>query len=449
MKKILSSLALATILGAPVFLTGCANKIDEIRPVNYVDAAGALQTSADVEAALIGAYDGLSSAGLYGGQLQFMSDLLGDNGEESFVGTFTQPREAFQKTLLITNTFVRDAWLDGYRTINIANTVLANVSKVDASRRDKVEGEAKFIRAAVYFELVRLFGKDWNDGTPATNLAVPLILVPTDVVGSSSLVARNTVAEVYAQVIQDLTDAEAKTPASNGVYANKVAAQGMLSRVYLQQNRYTDAAAAANRAISANLYALVPNFAGEFDNPANTTEDIFAIQISAQDGTNSLNTYYANNRRADVEIQVKHRNLYEAADDRGKYFTGIYTKKYGYTGVAGAQYRNVKVMRLAELYLTRAEANFRAGTSVGAAPLADVNRVRARALLAPLTTLTLDAILKERHLELAFEGFQLNDLKRNKLPVGALPYNSPKLVFPIPQRELDVNPNLVQNEGYL
>jgi starch-binding outer membrane protein, SusD/RagB family len=100
------------------------------------------------------------------------------------------------------------------------------------------------------------------------------------------------------------------------------------------------------------------------------------------------------------------------------------------------------------MYLTRAEANFRSGTSVGASPLQDVNTIRNRVGLAPLSVVTLDDILRERSLELAFEGHSLIESKRLKKSVGSLPWNSPKLIMPIPQREMDVNKNLVQNEGY-
>ena len=119
-----------------------------------------------------------------------------------------------------------------------------------------------------------------------------------------------------------------------------------------------------------------------------------------------------------------------------------------------AQYGNVKLIRLAEMYLVRAEANFRAGTIVGATPLADVNRIRTRAKLAPLATVALADILKERRLELAFEGFRLFDLKRNQEstidPVSAavIPWNAPRLVLPIPLREINANPNLEQNDYY-
>ena len=111
-------------------------------------------------------------------------------------------------------------------------------------------------------------------------------------------------------------------------------------------------------------------------------------------------------------------------------------------------YGNVHISRLAEMYLTRAECNFRLGSSVGATPLADVNRIRNRASLPSLLVVTLANILKEKKLELAFEGFALHGTKRLQNNVGALPFNSTKLIYPIPDREIRVNSSLVQNAGY-
>ena len=94
--------------------------------------------------------------------------------------------------------------------------------------------------------------------------------------------------------------------------------------------------------------------------------------------------------------------------------------------------------------------NFRLTQTVGATPLADVNAIRARAGVPAYTAanLTLAAILRERKLELTFEGLQLDDVKRNRGSVGALPWNDNKLILPVPQREIDVNKSLVQNAGY-
>jgi hypothetical protein len=106
------------------------------------------------------------------------------------------------------------------------------------------------------------------------------------------------------------------------------------------------------------------------------------------------------------------------------------------------------------MYLTRAEANFREGTAIGAAPLADINLIRARVNLPAKTTLTLNDILLERRLELAHEGHIIHDVKRVRGSINdntgsdVFPFDSPRMVFPIPQREMDANPNLIQNAGY-
>lgn len=440
MKNTFRFLTLTALL-ATAALSGCNDKLD-VEPVDRIDTTKALNTSSDVEAALVGAYSALSSNRLYAGYIQFTSELLGDAGEIAFVGTFTQPREYIQKTVITNNTFAAGTWVDAYQTINTTNNVLANIDKVSAARRDRVEGEARFIRAALYFELVRLYGKDWSNGSPQTNLGVPLVLTPTLELGPANQVARNTVAEVYTQVLSDLATAEAKLPATNGFFATRGAAAGMLSRVYLQQRRYAEAAQAANRVITTNRYALTSTFEEEFTTTTNTSEDVFAIQITSQDGLNDLNTFFSPSQRGDIEIQEEHLDLYDTDDERGAFFDDVYTLKFD------NQYGNVKVMRLAELYLTRAEANFRAGTAVGSTPLADVNRVRARAGLPALPQVTLAAILKERRLELAFEGFRLWDAKRNGETIGTLAATDDRLVLPIPQRERDVNPKLVQNPGY-
>lgn len=458
MKKIGYTLATALLLAGS--LTSCDKKLD-IDPVNSVRDDLALRTSSDVEAALVGSYTGIQNSEAYGGYIQLMSDLLADDGEVTFVGTFVPPIQINRKTIIRDNGFVQAIWVNAYSVINRVNNVLANIDKLDTpAKRMRIEGEAKFIRSAMYFELVRLYAKDWADGNPSSNLGVPLVLAPTRVLDAASQVRRNTVAEVYAQVITDLIDAEAKmsvnSPAA-AFFANKYAAATMLARVYLQQGRFVDAGAAANRVISANKYSLNSSYSDEFYSGSaagllpNSLEDIFAIQISAQSGTNELNTFYSIDRRGDVSIEDKHLDQYEPADERSKLFTKsggqTYSNKYD------DLYGNIKLMRVAEMYLVRAEANFRAGTAVGATPLADINRVRTRAGLAPLTVVTLPAILRERKLELAFEGFRLGDVKRNRETITdpdgkPLAWNSSRLVFPIPLREINVNPNLVQNEGY-
>jgi len=469
MNKLFRALAVGTTLLA-VPMAGCDKRLD-IDPVNTVRANKALNTSADVESLLRAGYAIIGSVDLYGGRLQYIADLLGDpDGSDSEVfwgGTYSQPNEIYHKSIVKTNTFVAGTWTQAYQAINIANTVLANLSKVTPSKQNRVEGEAKFIRGAMYFELVRAFAKDWSNGSPTANPGVPLVLSPTDVenpdavAGAGAKIPRNTVAQVYAQALSDLTAAESKlagsAPGSPTAteFATTYTASGMLSRVYLQQRRYALAAVEADKVISSAAgFRLIRPISDEFASKINTNEDIFDLQVTVQSGANDLNTFYSvNGRGGDISINDSFISQYDSTDARGQLFDSNLSTKFDEV------YGNIHEMRLAEMYLTRAEGNFRAGTSVGATPESDLNTVRARAfralpsvpLYVPLTSadVNLALILTERHLELAFEGFYLHDLRRNNLPVGNLPNTSPRLVLPIPQREIDVNPSLVQNDGYL
>ena len=433
-------------------LAGCSKALDTT-PTQSISEADALKTSSDVQVALVGAYADLGKADSYGGRVFVNPDLLGDNNELIWSGTFQGMTQIFNKSIPVDNGFITNTWLTGYTTINDVNNVLSALTVVDAAQKDKVEGEAKFIRGLVYFDLVRLYGKAFNDGTPASNPGVPIVLTPTRSIDAASIVARNSVAEVYAQVIKDLTDAEAKLPATNGFFATKYSAAAILARVYLQQGDYANAAQAANRVIASGKYALNGSYADEFPSSpngpvpiSNTSEDIFAVQVNATQGINDFNTFYSSNGRGDITINDVHLNLYETNDDRLNMF---YTDAGSvYTGKFENGYGNVHVVRLAEMYLIRAESNFRLATNVGATPLKDINTIRERVLLPDLATVSLAAILKERKLELAFEGFTLHDLKRLKLSTGTLAWNSPKLIYPVPDREIKVNKKLTQNEGY-
>jgi hypothetical protein len=147
-----------------------------------------------------------------------------------------------------------------------------------------------------------------------------------------------------------------------------------------------------------------------------------------------------------MKIQAAHLTNYESTDVRRAFF--VISGGSRYTQKHLDRFGDVPVIRLAEMYLTRAEANFRQNTAVGATPLADVNLIRKRAGLADLTTATLDAILKERVAELSLEGNNLFESRRLAKSVGTLAWNAPSLILPIPQREMDVNKELKQNEGY-
>ncbi|MBC7744337.1 MAG: RagB/SusD family nutrient uptake outer membrane protein [Flavobacterium sp.] len=451
--KYLYSILITTFLVAG--LSSCEKQLD-IQPTQSIDQDKALLTSKDVEVALVGAYAELGSVNFYGGRVYLTADFLANVNAIEWSGTFQGLTQIINKTVPKDNLFVNNIWTAGYDVINDVNNVLAALDKVEATKKDRFEGEAKFIRGAVYFELVRLFGKAYNDGDPASNLGVPLVLVPTVAVDGSNLVSRATVNEVYNQAIADLIEAEAKLPDNNGFFASKSAAAGMLSRIYLQKGDFANSAQAADRVITTSGKTLTPKYIDAFPPQgstagSNTTEDVFAIQVTAQSGANGYNEFYSSSDfggRGDAAITEDWIQNYEANDERLEIFYesggSVYNSK------SSNQYGNVTIIRIAEMYLNRAESNLRlfpAAPIGGVTPTQDLNMIRSRVGL-PSKVATLDNVLKERSLEFAFEGFSLHDAKRTQQNIASIPWNDNKLVFPIPQREIDANPNLIQNPGY-
>lgn len=441
------------LLLALLLATGCSKKLD-IKPTQSISEDQVFTNDANIKAALNGAYDKVSSASLLGGDLQLFAELLAADGEIRWAGTYNQPDEVYGKSILTNNTYVFSTWSTAYSAINICNNIISAINVVNADDRDRIKGEALFLRGLMYFELVKLFGQPYSAGNTTSNLGVPLIITPTiGNISDANRVPRNTVEEVYTQVLDDLTDAKTLLPEENGVYATTYMAAAVLSRVYLQMANYVGARDEANYVIESGYYDLPSTYAASFNNTANSSGDILAMQVTAQDGDNDMHMFWSipdyGARDGDVDVLQKHINLYEVGDARRALFyiddLGIYR-----SGKWKLQYRNIPCIRLAEMYLTRAESNFRLSTNVGDTPDADINDViRAKAGLGSIP-ITLDAILLERHKELAHEGQRIHDVKRLKLSVDGFAYNDNKLVFPIPIREINAVGGgvLQQNPGY-
>lgn len=452
-----TNLFLTLLIGAT--LMGCSDLL-ELEPQASISDDVALSTPGNVQTALVGAYALLGGSSTYGGSYIYLSEIYSAPSDEIyFNGTFIDPFDINGKNIQVTNAFVTGVWTSSYNVINRANNVLGalDVFGSDTGTRNRVEAEAKFVRGIAYYNLVQAFGKAFNDGNPATNPGVPIVLTPTRVVDESLEVPRNSVAEVYAQAITDLTAAKAGLPGSNGFYATTYAASALLARIHLAKGDFPAAATEANRVIASGDYALFPSVASNFSRSADGSETIFAMQVTQTAGSNDNAVFHAPLPfgRADIQVLNKHMLNYEAGDARANLFTatsrGRMTSKY--TSPMGDSRRfNINVVRLAEMYLTRAEANFRANATLGATPLDDVNRIRARVDLAALGTVTLADILKERRNELIFEGVLRMDMRRNQvnsnIAGAALPWNDNKLTFPVPDRECKVNVALTQNPGY-
>jgi len=431
-------------------LAACDKKLD-LEPAQSISEELALSTDANVKSVLLGAYDALALDGMYGGNTMRDAELLGADSEIRWVGTFEGPRDIFNHSMIDGNGDAENMWVDAYKAINICNNVLEAISVVNAEDQDQVRGEALFIRAIAYFQLVRFYGQSYEAGGNNTQAGVPLVLRPTRGIDQSSQVPRNSVEECYAQILDDLTQAKGLLPEDNGTQAGKYTAAALLARVYLQMSRYAEARDQANEVIGSGLFSLVPEYANLWNNEDNSPEDIFAVQISNQDFLEATMTIFYSipafgGRDGDIEIEQKHLDLYDPADARlALHYDGNGATR---TGKWRDQYRNQPVIRLAEMYLIRAESNARLGTSIGASVDDDYNAIHTRADLAPESGVTLDDILLERRLELAHEGHRIHDVKRLKGSVDGLPYDDNKLLFPIPAREIEANKQLEQNPGY-
>lgn len=432
----------------------CTNRLN-IEPEQAISTDKALSDEQGVRTALIGTYDRLS---ILAGDAILYSDMLADTENLIWTGPTNEIIQFFNKNLAVNNTALERFWIYSYQTINQANTVLnaveglATLEVVTETYRDTVAAELRFIRALVYFDLVNMFTKPWTAGNPESTPGVPIVSTPAEQTLKNPEIPRNSVAEVYQFLTDDLLFAKANLPEQNGFFANTYAASALLSRVYLMQEKFELASIEADRIISAGQFDLLANLEQVFNQSQNSMEDIFAIQITPQDGFNELSSFHTGQLEGGggrIGVSDVHLTQYETGDQRANLFyidQQSSTRRSSKWRVNASRDGNVTIIRLAEMYLTRSEGRFRMGEKTAA--LEDVNIIRNRSGLPSLTDIDLEMILNERFLELVFEGQQYRDTKRNRKQFGTLPFDAPSLIYPIPQREMDVNRALVQNEGY-
>lgn len=384
------------------------------------------------------------------------------------------------------NSNVSRDWAYLYSTIGKANEVINNVDAVtdlSAARKAEIKGEASFIRAFHYFQLVRL----WGD--------VPLQLQEIKTVSVEILPeiypimfpARAPQSEVYAQIISDLELAATTAPviASNKGYVTKGAADAMLAKVYatIEPHNWDKVLEYCDKVIN-GPYSLLDNYDDLWNNTAeNTAESIFEINY---EGTSSSGNWGVSMFQGTdwKKFNTPSNDLIAAFDAEGDEIrknasitfsnvSGKWTDPYWpsdnfpfankYRNLTSPSPQNYIFIRLADIILLKAEALNEKGNVADAAEL--VNLIRSRVDLSDTPANTYEAmklaIEKERRLELAFEGHRWFDLKRTgraievmsnvKGPDGEAlnyPINENRLWWPIPQSELDNNTKLVQNPGY-
>ncbi|WP_026632479.1 RagB/SusD family nutrient uptake outer membrane protein [Dyadobacter alkalitolerans] len=460
-------------------LVACKDTFLDLAPISSANSSTFYKTSSDMVLAINGAYGSLQLPGQYG-RFFIVSEIPSDDTAPPLSGSITDQDEFDKFYLRTTNPILAERWSDGYRGIYRCNTILDRLIPIpmDETLKKRITGEAKFLRALMYFNLVRMFG------------GVPLVVKEIIDTNEGYSYGRNTVDEVYQQIIKDLSESELLLPAAYGAAdvgrATSGAAKALLGKVYLTRKQYADAVAKLREVVdmeSMGTYALLPNY-GEVFKTANKNgkESVFSVQYkkgSLGEGSGFANLYApqssgnsvvlfsgdGNNRpTADLE------NAYEPGDVRkdismassyineaGVKVDFYYVKKYGDQPVVKYDSEdNWPVIRYADVLLMYAEALNETGKTPDALPF--LNRIRVRAKLGEKPALSQAemrlALEHERRVELAFEGHRWFDLVRtgraqevinSKSEAISLPTNitANNLIFPIPQSQIDVNPSVI------
>ncbi|MDB5089686.1 MAG: RagB/SusD family nutrient uptake outer membrane protein [Mucilaginibacter sp.] len=456
-----------------IVCSGCNKLVQVPEPVNTITTSETFSTPANATSALINVYSLLSYDQDFltfsNGAVTLEAGLSAD--ELNYFKTSAEVLQ-FQNNALQSNNsyFYNRFWSLSYQEIYGANAVIEGIQSsktLPTSVKNQLTGEAKFLRAFCYFYLSNLFGD------------VPL--VTTTAYAKTVLLSRTATSLVYQQMISDLKDAQSLLPddykISNGerIRANKSAATALLARVYLYNKNYPNAASSASDLIAnTGVYALSP-LSQVFS--ANSSEAILQWQVS-----NTLYPYAtvegnsiipSNNTNSPIYYcSTGLLNAFESGDQRKTtwisntvysgttyYYPFKYTVRQGSSGDAIPQY--YMVLRLAEQYLIRAEAEANGAAGGDEAAIADLNIIRNRANLPPLSvslthTQVIAAIAQERRVELFSEwGHRWLDLKRTGQALTVLSQlsyktalNANQLLYPIPLHEIQDDPNLTQNPGY-
>ena len=472
-----SILGIILLIPFSLITLSCNDKFDEVVPEDALSADVIFGTFSTIDATVVGIYNGMQDGGFIGGP-DYVSDFLG--GDAAFVGSFTTLQDIRDLNANATNATISGYWFDNFDVIRDANNVLDNLPLVnqedvsftntaDAANfetlRTQFLGEARFARALATFRGVNLFAQPFQVNGGASP-GMPLVTAFFTGEATDFQLPRSTVNETHAFIEADLLVAIANLPETNDIRANEFAARALLSRLYLYREQWADAATQANIVINNNAgFSLAPdvNF---YNTPS--SEHLFRVINQADDSAfdNSFDTFYnptSNNGRGDLTFTPELIAVFEAEPGDARFALSFEDVDAGSNPARfTTKYPNGQnldsdpnVLRMGEVYLNRAEANFRGGTSIGATPLSDINALRTRAGLAPLTgPITLDDILLERRKELAFEGFRRMDVLRNNgslAPVGGgavAAAGSDFVILPLPVTELNRNPNAVQNPGY-
>lgn len=437
----------------PLLALGGCKKFLEVDPRDAISDQVAIVDKASAETAVRGVYRALAADNYYGSAFQSIGYLSGDNVQ--WTGSQSIVQQFISHNVRADNATIQSVWSAIYATINGANYVIAklpavqDVNLTDAERKQLL-GEAYFIRALAYFDLVRTWG------------GVQITLTPTASTADKAGIHRSSAADTYAQVLKDLNTADTLLPlptAQNPYRANRETVWALRARYHLYRGEWAAAETDAGNVLAdTKYYSLLKPYSAFFaNNVAGTTESVFELSYSAT-YTNGHRGYWqppANGgTRQWAPNDVLVGLLNDAAVGGGR--SALIAKTSQGLWYGNLYYRSpatdpAYVIRIAEVYLVRAEARAQQNLLTGA--VQDLNSVRDRAGLgtskASSQAELLLAIENERRVEFALEPHRWFDLVRTGRAAAVLGLSDAnKYVLPIPANELSVDPSLEQNSGY-
>lgn len=515
-KKIYQTgLTLASLL---VLFSSCKKQL-EIAPRQSIDASTALNSRDNIEASITGLYASLKSVRQYGKDLIALPEALADNG----FATNKSGRLINEANNVQGAHFTTAIWTNSYSAINQINNTIAAITNstitpaITQVESDRWLGQLYFLRGLYMFDLVRVYGYIPGAVVAANDRGG----VPVSLVGITSFAdalaykpSRAPLADVYTQIIKDLTAAESRLlyPGLGANLANKAAAQVLLSRVALYNKDFAAAKLWSDAAINlaGSKLSTTTNFVGQWRVDTHV-ETLFQVKFAIASesigvneslqtsfttlvntgnqsvtggfgdlvptisllndlgitltGGNTTGVYALSHTVASRNTDVRNQLFEPGTAGRGNIKVEC-TKYLGKNGTINLD--NVPVLRISEALLNRAEAQATAGSSVLnlAGALADLKAIKTRRYTdytgsaqetadnAMTQAQLLEEILRQRRIEFAFEGHRFFDLKRlGRDLVKAPHYNTvsftdTRILPPLPQGDVDGNPNLKQNAGY-
>jgi len=437
----------AILLVVVLLSASCKKYLEEV-PNNALPTETSITDASTARAAIIGTYDRMQS--YYASSYPTLGTITTDN--VIFNGTLSEYLQLDQHAIPTDNVITVSAYQGIYRTINSANSVIAYVPAISdptlsTVEKNKILGEAYFIRALAYFDL----GRGWG--------GVQLQLKPTTDLTVLKGIKRSTLDQTYDQVLADLVQAEQLLPedAATRNRAQKSAARALRARLHLYRKQWADAEIYATQVIANTKYSLVKPYKSFFTAPFQTAESVLELAYSVNDRNSYWNLWYPSSSGGQFTLKpsdglVLKLNNPTVGGARNTLIAGSGTNVYGvlYNTTATSTDPSY-LIRIAELYLIRAEARAQQNNLTGAA--ADLNVVRARADVGATTANTqaglLQAIEEENGIEFAFEAHRWFDLIRTERAGAVLGISNKNFwLFPIPFSDVQSDPDVTQNPGY-